>query len=258
MDNLMDCTELVIRQWVLLCEIMSSLSRVLYERVDVSTSVLRTMADNTIVKLEAWKQNLPREMRVDLNDPNGIYLPHVLVLHMQYYQFLIYIHRPFVSRHSQPSLPNDPRYIQARRACIDAAVAISTLIRIYKSSYSLRYINVEVVSIIFSTAIIFVFASVSELGGNDNANLVSHLDTCCKALAELGKVFQNATRTLEVLLDIKRKWQAKVLASTGSKRRMSAVARGGSNTGNGKKRRKSHLVQPWGNGQEKQGLAQSF
>jgi hypothetical protein len=103
-------------------------------------------------------------------------------------------------------------------------VSISKLIRIYKKAYPLRYINVEAVSIIFSAAIMFVLASVSDLGGSYTANLVSHLDTCCKALAELGKVFKNATRTLEMLLDIKRKWQAKVLASTGSKRPMPVLS----------------------------------
>jgi hypothetical protein len=158
---------------------------------------------------------------------------------MQYYQFLIYVHRPFVSRQS----PDVSRSIQARRACISAAVGVSNLLRIYKSAYTLRYINVEVVSIIFSAAIIFLFASVSELVDDERSNLVAGLDTCCKALAELGKVFHNATRTLEMLLDIKRKWHAQVVASIGSKRRLSALARG-NQTQTQSKRRKSQIVPP--------------
>jgi len=142
---------------------------------------------------------------------------------MQYHQFLIYIHRPFVSRHtSTNSLPDGPGWVQAKSSCIESAMAISKLLRLYKSAYTLQYANVEVVSIIFSAAIILVFASVSDAaGGRDHRLLTSHLDTCCQALADLGRIFRNATRTLEILLAIKRRWQAKLLVSTGSKRRSS-------------------------------------
>jgi hypothetical protein len=138
---------------------------------------------------------------------------------MQYYQFLIYVHRPFISRQSQDCF----HYIQALHACISAAVNIASLLRIYSTTYSVRYVNVEVVSVIFSAAIIFIFVSVSELVDDDRTEIVAGLETCCKGLAELGRVFHNATRTLEVLLDIKRKWQAQVVASIGTKRRISAI-----------------------------------
>ncbi len=185
---------------------------------------------------------------------------------MKYYTSMIYIHRPFISRQGSRSFAPalDRGYIHARRVCIDSAISISNLLRIYRSTCTLRYANVEVVSIIFSAAIILVFASVASptaqqegpppssspgtatnssnggrsgvpRGGRRSAsslgrppvggNVAAHLDTCCKALADLGHVFQNATRTLEVLLAIKRKWQAELVASTGSKRRSTATSR---------------------------------
>ncbi|KAL1839730.1 hypothetical protein VTK73DRAFT_3933 [Phialemonium thermophilum] len=224
---------------------------------------------------------------------------------MKYHQSMIYIHRPFISRQGARSvIPAHNRgYLHARKVCIDSAVAISTLLRRYRATYTLRYTNVELVSIIFSAAIILVFASLASnpspqgqsgggmagsaadaegstgglsggSGGGEgstggaestggagagsggggpgaaaagggggggaskggrglaglrppppSASIAAHLDTCCKALADLGQVFQNASRTLEVLLAIKRKWQAELLASTGSKRRSSAHSR---------------------------------
>jgi hypothetical protein len=48
---------------------------------------------------------------------------------------------------------------------------------------------------------------------------------CCRTLAELGNVFNNAARTLDVLLHVKRTWQARlVVASAGSKRRAPSAA----------------------------------
>lgn len=172
---------------------------------------------------------------------------------------MIYIHRPFISRQGSRSFPSSANrgYLHARKVCIESATAISALLRIYRNTWTLRYMNIEVVSIIFSAAIILIFESVTSpipchqsslsnslpltrMANNSsnsgairspggtapgNNGVTTHLDTCCKALADLGRVFQNATRTLEVLLVIKRKWQAELLASTGSKRRGSTTSR---------------------------------
>jgi hypothetical protein len=143
---------------------------------------------------------------------------------MQYHQFMIFLHRPFISRYrSQPYPPVGRGHNHARTTCIESAVAISKLLTKYKSAYTLRLINVQAVSIVFSAALILVFATVSEIKGDTDVDLNTHLSTCCKGLAELGKTFQNATRALEILLSIKRAWQAKLLVNSGSKRRSSSI-----------------------------------
>jgi L-lactate permease len=135
---------------------------------------------------------------------------------MHYYQYMIHIHRPFVSKHRLSAFPT--HHLNARTVCIDSAVAIAKLVSKYKSCYTLRYINNEAICIIFSTAVILVFASVSNYGGHDETSLVAHLSTCCNALAELGEIYEHASRTLDILLRIKRQWQAKPLVSVAPKR----------------------------------------
>lgn len=135
---------------------------------------------------------------------------------MHYHQYLIHIHRPFVSKHRLSPFPT--KHLHARRVCTDSAVAIANLVQRYESYYTLRYINNEAICIIFSTAVILVFASVSDFEGHDDRSLVAHLSTCCNALAELGKIYEHASRTLDILLRLKRQWQAKLLVLLGTKR----------------------------------------
>ncbi|KAK7699473.1 hypothetical protein SLS64_011611 [Diaporthe eres] len=106
-----------------------------------------------------------------------------------------------------------------------SASRISVLLSFYEEQHSLSQVNILVVQITFSAALILVYATVSERDIENHRRLTGHLEMCCRALAELGHVFNNAARTLDVLLHVKRTWQARlVAASAGSKRRASFAA----------------------------------
>lgn len=149
---------------------------------------------------------------------------------MLYEYLIILLHRPFVAkRYIQPFplIGKGPEH--AREMCVRSASRISVLLSWYEEQYSLGHANILVVQITFSAALILVYATVSETDIQNHRRLTGHLEMCCRALAELGNVFNNATRTLDVLLHVKRTWQARlVAASTGSKRR--ALSTGGSPT----------------------------
>lgn len=135
---------------------------------------------------------------------------------MQYHHFMIHIYRPFISVANGAM---DHRTV--RTVCVESAIAISRLIEIYDSHYSLRHMNIEAVSIVFSATIMLVFATVSNVSDGSSMELTEHLNRCSQALVELGATFRNAGRTLDILLTIKRQWQAKLLVSAGAERRSS-------------------------------------
>lgn len=136
---------------------------------------------------------------------------------MQYYQILIFIHRPFASRNQQPPNVNQRgRFVCSQRICIQSAIAIAQLLRMYESRYTLRQINIQVVSITFSAALMLLFSTLVPSQSHDSASLHQNLYTCHQALAELGNFFENASRALELLLSIKRGWKARLVASTAS------------------------------------------
>lgn len=132
---------------------------------------------------------------------------------MQYHQIIIYIYRPFLSTRSMPSPSSlgyqfkDPRAI-----CIDSALAISKLIHHYERLYTLRRINIQAVSVVFSASLLLLFASLSVKADDDCADYVGHLDVCAHALAEMGEYYENATRSLDLLLSIKRSWKAHLVS----------------------------------------------
>jgi hypothetical protein len=142
---------------------------------------------------------------------------------MQYHAFIIILHRPFVSRHeNQPYPPRGKGPLHARSMCVNSATVIADILSIYESQYSLAIAATPVVHATFTAALILVYATISETNRDRHADLSKHLATCCRALSDLGKYFGNASRALDTLLAIKRRWQGIVVVGAGRKRQSSS------------------------------------
>ncbi|KZL75833.1 fungal specific transcription factor, partial [Colletotrichum tofieldiae] len=122
-----------------LCEIMAPLGHTLYGNSKIPRNILQENNEKIVTRLFVWKESLPQDLQVDPEDTEKTYLPHVLLLHMQYYQNLIQAHRPWMSSsYIQPQPPQGPGYMHAQRMCIESATAIAKLIQIYEQQYTLR------------------------------------------------------------------------------------------------------------------------
>ncbi|KAF6807420.1 hypothetical protein CMUS01_14134 [Colletotrichum musicola] len=203
-----DHVESVSVQRIELCEIMAPLGHTLYGNSKIPRNVLQEGSEKTVARLFLWKERLPGILQVDPDDTEGTYLPHVLLLHMQYYQNVIHAHRPWMSSsYLQPQPPQGPGYVHAQRMCIESATAVAKLIQIYERLYSLRRVNTQGVAITFSAAIILIFASVSRRRRRRTAETATHLGVCFRALEEFSLAWECAKRARDFLLMLQRKWE---------------------------------------------------
>lgn len=145
---------------------------------------------------------------------------------MAYFNFCILVHRPWTSKSSQPDDRIGPGHHHARGVCRSSAAEIASLLRMYESHYGFRKMNVYVVNIIFSASLILIFGLIAEeiIGDHhdqdEKANVARDLNTCFRALDELGQSFESAKRNHEHLLTIQKHWsQRKRDAKVGAKRR---------------------------------------
>lgn len=208
-------------RWQALYEIISPLELSLYFKADIHSKVeLVTFSQHTYERLLAWKAELPQELVIDMESLDSTnYLPHVLMLHMQYALFIIILHRPWVAKNyiqPTPLFGSGPRH--AREMCLRSAFDIAILIRAFDRLYSLQRANILLVHIAFTAALILLYATVSEKDVGFQRELSTQLDMCCQALAELGNSFENAARTLDILLSVKRMWQASLVSGVQTKR----------------------------------------
>ncbi|KAJ0162633.1 Nitrogen assimilation transcription factor nit-4 [Colletotrichum tanaceti] len=150
-------------------------------------------------------------LQVDPDDTqNKTHLPHVLLLHMQYYQNVIHSHRPWMSSsyiQPQPSRGPGPGLHAPQRMCLESAAAVAKLMRAYELQFSLRSVNVQGVAIVFSAAILLIFASMSRRRGRRTAETTTHLSMCFRALEELSASWDCAKRARDFLLVLHRKWE---------------------------------------------------
>ncbi|KAL3447658.1 fungal-specific transcription factor domain-containing protein [Aspergillus insuetus] len=231
MANLPNPLGLVCFQWVSLYEVMLPLTDVLYGNCEISKHRLQELTSNTVENLRLWKENLPPEVKIydtaDFLQP----LPHILALHMQYNQLMIHCHRPYISRHHiQPQPPQGPGHFHARSMCLESAIGIAKLLTIYERYYTFRRSNFQIVSFIFSAALILIFAVVpstrhTEGGAGGDQELLVHLSTCFRALDEMGGQFESAKRTSTLLNTLQREWQTRRRSrmARGVKRKLDAV-----------------------------------
>ncbi|KAJ5761528.1 hypothetical protein N7533_003567 [Penicillium manginii] len=196
-----DCTGLVSQQLVSLCEIMAPCGY-------IDKAAMQEFNERIVAELCKWKGNLPQILRIDLNDHVSPYPPHVLLLHMQYHQNIIYAHRPWMSKsYLQPQPPKGPGYLHARQMCIQSAIAIANILLLYETRYTLRRINVKAVSITSSAVLLLLFAAVSNYASHSKAQIVAHLGTCFRALDEFSLSWMNARRAKDLLVTLQHQWE---------------------------------------------------
>ncbi|OIW32335.1 hypothetical protein CONLIGDRAFT_572055 [Coniochaeta ligniaria NRRL 30616] len=210
-----DCVEEVCRHQVLLFEAMAPLSETLYGSPKSSRGALQELNAQTVKELVDWRENLPVELCVELDNHEATYLPHIILLHMQYYQSLIYAHRPWMSKsymRSQPTQGHDAAH--ARKTCMDSASAVAQLLLLYEERYTLRRINIQAVAITFSAALLLVFATVTRYQREREHQVLADLSVCFRALDELSPSWDTARRARDFLTRLQRHWerQAKSIA----------------------------------------------
>ncbi|KAJ5975042.1 hypothetical protein N7481_008749 [Penicillium waksmanii] len=204
----LDCTGLVSQQLVSLCEIMAPCGYVLYTTSKINKATMQEFNERIVAELCKWKANLPPTLQIDLNDHTSPYPPHVLLLHMQYHQNIIYAHRPWMSKsYLQPQPPKGLGYLHARQMCIESAISIAKIILLYETRYTLRRINVKAVSITSSAVLFLLLAAVSNYASHSKAHIVAHLGTCFRALDEFSLSWMNARRAKDLLVTLQHQWE---------------------------------------------------
>ncbi|KAL4734497.1 hypothetical protein BDV11DRAFT_212720 [Aspergillus similis] len=213
-----DNMEAVCEEQVNLCEIMAPIGDFLYGTSSISKAVLQQLNEKIVAKLLSWKANLPSFLQINLDDQTTPYTPQVLLLHMQYYQNMIYAHRPWMSKSNlQPQPPQGPGYGHAREMCIQSALAIARILVMYECRYTLRRIHTKAVAITSSAVLLLLFAAVTQYrpcngdvgdkqGGIGDA-VAKHLSTCFRALDEFAISWPSAARAKDLLLRLQRRWE---------------------------------------------------
>ncbi|KGO47086.1 Transcription factor, fungi [Penicillium expansum] len=213
-SELFDYVGAVSQQEVSLCELMAPCGYFLYGTSVIPRALLQQLNENNVAKLLNWKAQLPSILQINLNDHTSPYLPHVLLLHMQYYQNLIYTHRPWMSKgYLQPQPPKGPGSTHAREMCINSAVSIAKILILYETRYTLRRINIKAVSITSSAVLLLLFAAVSQYQTEGGENIIAHLSTCFRALEEFSLSWQSANRAKDLLVRLQHKWEVRTRAT---------------------------------------------
>ncbi|KAJ5964198.1 transcriptional regulator family: Fungal Specific TF [Penicillium vulpinum] len=213
-SELSDCIGAVSQQEVTLCEIMAPFGYFLYGTSGIPRAALQQLNEDNVAKLLSWKARLPSFLQINLNDHTSPYLPHVLLLHMQYYQNLIYSHRPWMSKgYIQPQPPKGPGFTHAREMCINSAISIAKILVLYETRYTLRRINIKAVSITSSAVLLLLFAAVSQYQTEEKVNIIAHLSTCFRALDEFSLSWQSANRAKDLLVRLQHKWEIRTRAT---------------------------------------------
>ena len=185
-----------------------------YGSSSISKLLLQQLNVKVVARLLDWKAQLPQSLQINLNDHTTPYLPHVLLLHMQFFQNLIHSHRPWMSKdYLQPQPPVGPGHTHAREMCIQSAISIAKILVLYEKRYTLRRINVKAVSITSSAILLLLFAAVSHYPLAKNEDINAHLSTCFRALDEFSLSWQSANKVKDLLVRLQYKWELRTRAS---------------------------------------------
>jgi len=127
---------------------------------------------------------------------------------MVYHTTMILLFRPFGSQKQIAGISASPWEL-----CTASANSIVTLLKLYRSRFSLRYMVNLSVYIIFTASIVHLVnaTSVNESLQRSSKNALA---VCVSGFEEIGEVWVSALKSLSVVKSLQQKWQLKTSSPT--------------------------------------------
>ncbi|TFK73147.1 hypothetical protein BDN72DRAFT_247720 [Pluteus cervinus] len=196
------------RTFAATCQLLMIARRIMNVVNQLSNSANRHEINEELVssidlELNTWKSNLAPEVNITLQSHKTA-TPHRLMLHLAYWWLFILLHRPFFHRRGRPGHGTEIDHVKLCRRATDN---IMELLGSYRSLYSLRYVPITLVQVIFSAGTVYLLMAVQALSGSRVAKgtleqAVSQLNLCLEYLAEIGKSWQCATNIAGILKNL--------------------------------------------------------
>jgi len=158
------------------------------------------------VQLNGWKEGLAPEVDIT-SSSRATALPHRIMLHAAYWWLFILLHRPFYRRARVAH--NGEKDIDHVKLCNRAAENIMELAETYRTLYSLRYVSVTWIQVVFSAGTVFILSAVQATSGSRLAHVslnhsLSQVDLCIQYLTETGRSWNCANNIAGILKSLRK------------------------------------------------------
>ncbi|KZT75005.1 hypothetical protein DAEQUDRAFT_720214 [Daedalea quercina L-15889] len=154
-------------------------------------------------RLHKWQINLPDDLRYSAVGNAETPLPHILIVHIEYYAAVLLLHRAFIPHangrmnDNPQGVSGDPIPMQSLDICQSAASQISTISTLFEAKYGLMHAPPFLTIYLQSAGIMHVI-TLSRRPGHPEAS--QGLRQCIHALGRLGEIWPSAKR-VRVLLE---------------------------------------------------------
>ncbi|PBK66316.1 hypothetical protein ARMSODRAFT_1006080 [Armillaria solidipes] len=170
------------------------------------------------LQLHEWKSRLSPEVDITISNKSSA-TPHRLMLHLAFWWVFILLHRPFFHRRKRGS-DGDIDHI---KMCKRASENIMELLLVWRSLYTLRYVPMTLVQVLFSAGTVYLLlagkaASGLRVAKKDLERFVSQADLCVDYLNEIGKSWSSATRIGGILSNLSHRQLDPLLEKRSAKR----------------------------------------
>jgi hypothetical protein len=163
-------------------------------------SQLRMHTSAVTWALDKWMDDLPQELVVDTNDTSKAYLPHVLVMHAQYHEAMIFANHPFIT------MPKTGHLLESQDKYAESARKITEIIQMYDRLWSLRRINIQFIHPMFTASMVHLYTACTSNSRDVHASAVFKLETCCDALKDVSQYIELAAWQLRSIDRVRQVW----------------------------------------------------
>jgi len=168
----------------------------------IKRSAKQTLMTESEAQLDQWYLSLPDYLRCDTSNRRNTPSPQILFLHIRYWGCVLLLYRAFIPnwKSSEEVARNSPIGSKALDLAQSAASHISTLVTVYRETFTLKRTSPFLTAYLLSASITHIL-TLSLRSSHVEATL--GLQQCMQALKDMEVVWPSASRAWDLLNGVK-------------------------------------------------------